>query len=295
MKAYVILNPVAGGHDPQEAREILAHARDNGRWDYDLYETSGEEDLKKIVQDALEADYDMVVACGGDGTVSGVADGLAHTEISLGILPHGTANAVATELGVPDTLPEALDLLLSAHDEINIDAIQNNGRFYLLECSFGIFSASFEDVNREEKDQLGWLAYVRSGIRNWIGLSPIRVSVTVDGQDTHFWGTEVSLFNTGQIGLIDEDLVGDIHIDDGILDLYALQSKSLWDILKVLVYRILGKPQEAPPVRYWRVRDQVEVSTAPRISWQADGDVRGKTPGKFNVARGVIRVIVPPE
>ena len=295
MKAYVILNPVAGDHDPQETRELLASARDEGRWDYDLYETTGNEDLQLIVQKALNKEYDMVVACGGDGTVSDVADGLANTDIPLGILPRGTANAVATELGVPDTLPEALDLLLSANKTIKIDAIQNNDRFYLLECSLGIFSASFEDVNREEKDRMGWLAYVVSGIRNWIGLPPVRVSATVDGRRTRFWGTEVSLFNTGQIGLIDEDLVGDIQINDAVLDLYALKSKSLWDILKVLIYRILGKPQDAPAVRHWQVRDQVAVVTKPRISWQADGDVRGKTPATFEVAGGVIRVIVPPE
>ena len=294
MKAYVILNPVAGGHNPQEAREMLAHTRDEGRWDYDLYETSGEEDLKKVVQDALKKDYDLVVACGGDGTVSGVVDGLAHTEIPLGILPRGTANAVATELGVPDALLSALEILLSDHEFTMIDAIENNGRFYLLECSFGIFSASFEDVNREEKDRLGWLAYVRAGLRNWIGLSPVRVSITIDDHHGRFWGSEVSLFNTGQIGLVDEDLVGNIHMDDGVLDLYALGSKSLWDILQVLFYRVLSKPHEAPNVRYWRVRDHVRVETVPKITWQADGDVRGKTPATFKVARASIRVIVPP-
>lgn len=294
MKAYVIMNPVAGDHNPQETRELLARARDEGRWDFDLYETSGNEDLQSIVQNILDEDYDMVVACGGDGTVSDVADGLAYTDIPLGILPRGTANAVATELGVPDTLLDALDLLMSANKTIRIDAIQNDNRFYLLECSFGIFSASFEDVNREEKDRLGWLAYVRSGIRNWIGLSPVRVSATVDGHNTRFWGTEVSLFNTGQIGLIDEDLVGDIQINDGILDLYALESKSLWNVLRVLIYRIFGKPQEAPAVRHWQVRNQVDVLTVPGISWQADGDVRGETPATFKIARGAIRVIVPP-
>lgn len=195
-KAYVILNPVAGQSDPGRVKEYLEAARSDGRMSYDLYETTGEEDLKKVVKKALEGDYDLVIACGGDGTVSGTADGLAETGVPLGILPLGTTNAFATELGIPDDPKDALELLLEGARVEPVDAIQWEERHFILEASLGAFSASFEDVAREKKDRLGWLAFVDTVIRNWIGLDPLRVSVNVDGKGFSFRASEIALFNT---------------------------------------------------------------------------------------------------
>ena len=123
VKAYVILNPVAGQSDEAKIKELLKDSRSSRRWTYDLYVTTGDEDLKKIVEAALKEGVDLVLACGGDGTVSGVADGLAGSGVPLGIMPIGTANAFATELSIPDDPNEALDLVLGEHRIKTVDAI----------------------------------------------------------------------------------------------------------------------------------------------------------------------------
>ncbi len=294
VSAYIILNPVAGKGDPDEIKATLARAQSEHRLRYDLYETTGKEDLREIVRDAITGkNYDLIIACGGDGTVSGVADALADSGVPMGILSTGTTNAFATELGIPETLSEALELLVEGHRIKTVDAIQFGDRLFILEASLGVFSASFDEVEREKKDRLGWLAFVDTTIRNWVGLDPLWVSLIVDGERFAFRASEVALFNTSQVGIIKADLDAEIRLDDGVLDLYALRSKTLWDVLRMLVYRILGKPKKAPYIQYWPVKTMARIETNPTVIFQADGDVQGKTPATFKVAPRVLKVIVP--
>jgi len=200
-----------------------------------------------------------VIASGGDGTMSAVADGLANSGVPLGILPTGTANSFATALNIPEALEDALKLIYGKHQVKLVDAIQFRDRFFILEVSLGVFSASFDDVKREKKDRLGWFAYVDTALRNWIGLDPLSVSVEVDGEHYMFRASEVALFNTSQVGIINQDLDEDIHLDDGVLDLYV---------------------------------SQIRIETDPCVAFQADGDVQGKTPAVFKIAPGVLQVCV---
>ncbi|MFW5713479.1 MAG: diacylglycerol/lipid kinase family protein [Brevefilum sp.] len=292
-KVFVVFNPVAGQRDQVSVKQYLEDSMAERQWHYDFYETTGEGDKKSIQKKILSGNFDLILACGGDGTVSEVADVVAESHLPLGIIPIGTANAFATALGIPKRTEEALDLLFGEHRHQSVDAIQFDDQIFLLEASLGIFSASFEDVDREKKEKLGWLAFVDTVIRNWFSLDPLRVCVDVDGQRFSFRASEIALFNTSQVGIIDEDLDADIRLNDGVLDLYALRSKSLWDVLRALIFRLLGKPKQAPHIRYWEVKESVRISTHTRVSFQADGDVQGETPAAFKVAPGVLKVIVP--
>jgi diacylglycerol kinase (ATP) len=164
----------------------------------------------------------------------------------LGILPTGTANSFATALGIPRNVKDALALIFSDHRVLAVDAIKWQERFFILEASLGIISASFEDVDRKKKDRLGWLAYVDTMIRNWVVLDLFNVRLVVDGVRYSFRAAEVALFNTSQMGIIDEDLDADILLNDGALDLYVFYSKSLLDLLRIFLYRLVGKPKKAP-------------------------------------------------
>jgi YegS/Rv2252/BmrU family lipid kinase len=292
MKAFVVLNPVAGQHDPDATRASLSKAEDEGRWQYELYETTGKEDLQKVVREALRKNaYDVVVAGGGDGTVSGVADGLGDAGVPLGVLPLGTVNAFATEIGIPDSLEAAIEVILGEHQVKTIDAIQSGGRYYLLHCSFGLMSASIADVKRSEKDKFGWFAYLASGIRKLIGIEPVWVTFDIDGQKEKFKAIEVILVNSDQLGVVDEHLGVNIKIDDGVLDLYTIRSKTMWDLIRILVFRTIGKLKKAPHMGYWPVQKSVRIATDSPKKYQADGDIIGETPVTLEVAKGAIKVV----
>ncbi|HEY9121715.1 MAG TPA: diacylglycerol kinase family protein [Brevefilum sp.] len=291
VKAYVVLNPVAGQSDPYEIRAVFNRAHEKGLWDFDLYETTGEEDLKAVVLNALEENYDLVVACGGDGTVSGVADGMADSEVPLGVLPGGTVNAFATEMGIPGNIEDALEIILGDHQLRSIDAIESDGRYYLLFCSIGLSSESIAAIEREEKDKLGWLAYLSNGIKKSSNIESKKVHLEIDGRTINLQAYEILLFNSDQLGVIDEHLGLDVAIDDGVIDLYVLRSKGLGDLFLSLFYRIISKPEKDPNVRYWRIKESVKIDVDPVMKYQADGDIKGETPVVFRVAKGVLRVI----
>jgi YegS/Rv2252/BmrU family lipid kinase len=291
VKAYVVLNPVAGQSDPDEIRAVFNRAHDQGLWDFDLYETTGEEDLKAVVSNALEEDYDLVVACGGDVNVSGVADGLAGSEEPLGVLPGGTVNAFAAEMGMPGDIEDALEIILGDHQLRSIDAIESDGRYYLLFCSLGLSSESIAAIEREEKNKLGWLAYLSNGIKKSSNIKSKKVYLEIDGRTKNLQAYEILLFNSDQLGVINEHLGLDVAMDDGVIDLYVLKSKGLVDIFLSLFYRIISKPGKAPNVRYWPVKESVKIDVDPVMKYQADGDIKGETPVVFRVAKGALRVI----
>jgi YegS/Rv2252/BmrU family lipid kinase len=293
MKAYVILNPVAGQKDPEEVTTIFQQAEKNSQLQYALYETTGKEDLKEVVESAINQEFDCIVACGGDGTVSGVVDGLAGQEVPLAILPRGTANAFATELGIPKKLEDAFQLIVGPHQIKPVDLINNGSRYYLLECSVGFTSLAIASVSREEKNKLGWLPYIWKGIRNFIGVDDIRFDLTIDGENVRVKANEVSLFNTGQIGIIDEHLDPDIHLDDGRLDLYVIHSRSIWQLLTILYYRLAGSAKKAPHIKYWQVKHKVAIISKPVLKFQADGDLMENTPVTLKLVKDALRVIVP--
>lgn len=292
MKAYVILNPVAGQDNPDQFKDLFARYAAEGRWRYDLYETTGEEDLKEIVHQALASgDYDLVVACGGDGTVSGVVDGLAQQDVPLGVLPGGTGNAFAAELGIPDAMEAALDILVGEHEIIHSDLLQIDDRFFVLNATLGVTANSIQAMSREQKDRLGWLAYLVVGIKKLLGLQPMKVTFEVDGQSATFRAAEVMCFNSDATGVLERNLGLGVSINDGRLDLYAFRSRTLWDFIKIIYNIFSGNARKDPHIRYWPVHEQARLTTNPPVPYQADGDLQGETPFTVRLAKDALRVI----
>src|SRR5258706_6703522 len=123
-RIFVVLNPMAGSGTAEDVRQALDRHFAASAWQQEIYETTGEEQIPDIVRGALGRGCDMVVAAGGDGTVSDVAEALVHTDVPLGILPVGTANVLARELGIPIGLDGACELMVGEHMATSIDAMQ---------------------------------------------------------------------------------------------------------------------------------------------------------------------------
>src|SRR5579859_5196832 len=124
-KVFVVFNPKAGREDEvATTRDALVQHFPSPQWTIEIYETTGREDVAAVCRKACEGGASLVIAAGGDGTVVGVANGLVHGQIPLGILPLGTGNDLARVLNVPLKLDEALDLLTGDHLVAEVDALQ---------------------------------------------------------------------------------------------------------------------------------------------------------------------------
>lgn len=291
-KAFVVLNPVAGSADDDVRGTIEAHWTSLG-WESRIYETSGDEDVGALAREAASQGIDLCVGAGGDGTVSAVASGLVGTDVPLGIVPVGTGNVLARELGIPTDLGDALDLLTGEHDIAALDMIRVGDEHYVLNVSVGIGSLSMRDTKREWKQRFGMLAYMVTTLRVLIGFQPRRFELTIDGKTRRVRASEIMVANSPAVGSPDVRLGTDVRLDDGRLDVCIVRARSFWDYVRVAWDVLLRRQDESRNVRCFPVERSVRVETRRALPVEADGDVIGETPVEATFERSAVRVVVP--
>lgn len=289
----VILNPVAGNADASGIRQALERGFSDGKWSYEIYVTTGQECVADVVRADLNRGFDAIVAAGGDGTVSGVADGMAHSGIPLGIIPVGTGNTLARDLGIPLDPAEALDLLTGAHDVNEIDGIRVDDRLFVLNVSVGISSLTMRDTDYQQKRRFGFLAYIWQGVRWVVGLQPRRFTVIADDQSNLVRAAEVVIANSRLIGMRPLGWGDHVLLDDGRLDICLVHTRRAPDYIRLSANILLGRPRQDPDVHYLSATRGIRVETDRPLPVQGDGDIIGQTPLHAEVVPRALRVIVP--
>jgi YegS/Rv2252/BmrU family lipid kinase len=289
----VVLNPVAGNVDAAQIRRTLERDFSKANWSYEIYTTTGEERLADVVRAHLAPGIDAIVAAGGDGTVSGVVDGLARTEIPLGIIPVGTGNTLARDLGIPLEPKDALNLLTGAHEFKGVDAIRVDDCFFVLNVSVGISSLTMRHTAYQQKRHFGFLAYIWQGVRWLIGLQPRRFTVVTDGEATRTRASEVVVANSRLIGAPPFGWGDHVVLDDGRLDVCLVHARTAPNYIGLGANILLGRPRQDPHIRYLSAKHSIRLETDRPLPVQGDGDVFGQTPLRVEVEPCALKVIVP--
>ncbi|NJN68087.1 MAG: diacylglycerol kinase family lipid kinase, partial [Chloroflexaceae bacterium] len=290
----VVLNPVAGTTTPDLVRQSLEHYLE-GKATYERYETTGhdQEKVGEVVRAACQRGVDLVIAAGGDGTVSAVADGLVQTNVPLGILPIGTANLLAQELGIPQDLDAACQLAVEAPATRSIDAMQVGDRCFILNIGTGLDSLLISGTRREQKRRFGLLAYVWNGIASLVGYQPRRFSIQADDQHRRVHAAEVILTNGGFLGLPILRWGPDIHPDDGVITICIASARTLLDYLNIAWHMLRGQHRRSRHMRYLYARRTISVYADTPLPVHADGEIIGTTPVQVRVVPRAVRVVVP--
>jgi len=293
--AFIVLNPVAGNGGSRAKPAVERHLAGAG-WTYEIYETTGEEQIDDVVRRRLQdndEDVDLCVAAGGDGTVSGVAGGLAQTGIPLGILPLGTANTFARELGIPLQTKAALKLLTEDHALVEVDAMAAEERLFLLNVSIGLSGLMIRDTDRMDKRRLGRAAYVWTGFRKLFGYEPHQFLLTVDGDERLVNASEIAIVNSGALGDPSLRWTTRVELNDGRIDVCVMHARSLLDYLSLAAAVALRRQAEEPGIDHYIAERRVVVKTESDLPVQADGEELGKPPVEVSVMAGAVRVVVP--
>ncbi|MCX6048030.1 MAG: diacylglycerol kinase family protein, partial [Chloroflexi bacterium] len=180
-KMQVIINPVAGQDEPvlQQLNAVLRECA----VDWEIAVTKQAGDARRFAQQAVHHGVDIVAAYGGDGTVAEVASGLVGSSVALAILPGGTANVMALELGIPTDLAQAARLACGVESRLEkIDMGQVYDKHFLLRAGVGLEAAITEQADRSLKDRLGILAYFWSALRNLRNPEIAHYQLVLDGQ-----------------------------------------------------------------------------------------------------------------
>lgn len=292
MKALVILNRLAGSDERQALRDALSSHFAAVSMEYEIYETQTGDRLAEVVRRRLPEGFDLVVAAGGDGTVSAVSDGLVGSSIPLGIIPIGTGNLIARELNIPDEASAAVALIAGAPPTRRIDAMRIGKRAYILNASVGISASVIGETTRANKSRFGRIAYVGTAILKVLSSRPRYLVVEVDGKAHPYRAVEVAIMNCGLLGKLLYPKGPDIRIDDGHLGVWILSMKTIWDHFEYLVGVVAGRAVSRE-ARFIRVERTVSIRSNVPLPVQADGDIIGTTPIDVEVLPGVLKVLAP--
>jgi YegS/Rv2252/BmrU family lipid kinase len=284
-----VLNPIAGAGKPGLARKAIEQHLEHCQ----IFKTTGQEPVADIVRSAVDDGFELIVAAGGDGTVSSVADGLAHTGIPLGIIPIGTGNMLARGLGIPTDVDAAVKLLVDPYRVRRIDSMRVEDRFFVLNLGIGVSAQTMRDTARQQKHRYGLVAYFLRGLRQMIGFQPHHFDFVIDGHARHLNAAEIFIAN-GSLPLMHNLVQGSkVCPDDGKLDVFVVRLQNGIDVLRIIVRLLLKQADRNPTLAYFDVKRKIVIKTHQPVPVQADGEFIGETPVCIEVEPDALRVIVP--
>jgi diacylglycerol kinase (ATP) len=234
--------------------------------------------------------YDMVIAAGGDGTVNEVINGISDSKILLAIIPFGSTNVLALELGIPFDVKEA-SKLITRGKRLEIDLgyakTDQEARYFSMMVDVGFIPKLIEGINPKVKKRWGNFAYLLSGIRQLFTYKWYNIRVE---HKSHSVGYFVIVSNSKDYG--GEYQIADrASITDGLLDLVVINRKSRWKILKIIFSISSGKTNTFLKGEYYQVKE-VHIYSRHKMLVQVDGELIGNTPVDVKIAPKALTVMV---
>jgi diacylglycerol kinase (ATP) len=288
-KVHVVINPAAGQDEPiLNVLNDVFHAA-GVDWENSLTHKSG--DATRLAAEAAASGVDLVAAYGGDGTQMEIANGLLGTGMPQAILPGGTGNAMAHDLGISLNLREAAELIVTSPKRRAVDLAKIGDTVFMLRAYAGL--SADQAASREEKDKYGQLAYVQAGLKFIKDVPAAQYKATVDGEVIDGEALICFILNAGSIGAVmgmEIPKVGDVSINDGYLDLYAV-TKGVQPLRAVSKYIFHHKGSDAG-VYHWRGKE-ITLKADPVQDVWIDGEFGGKTPFTVSAMPQALEIVVP--
>ena len=310
-KAALLYNPDSGGskrrqRELQSALEILKA----GSVQAELVASDSREQAAELVRQAIAAGCDTVFACGGDGTINNIAQVLAKTPVALGILPIGTANALAHDLGLPLRIPEAAKEALSAEQrrvalgEITCTDLSGlrKTRYFVVAAGIGVDAHLFYKLHTGTKQRLGMGAYYAKAWHMWFTypMTRFRVAYTTPegGEQKSAAVTELLAVRIREFGGLVRELAPGASLDRNDIRLILCHTGQRFAYLAYVARALFRREWTIPGIELAystkALCDYAESgSPARKIYVEADGELIGSLPAEISIIPDALTLLTP--
>ena len=280
----IILNPAAHSERAQRKRaRVEALARDCV-----ICATTYVGEAEVIARRAAEEGFEKIVAAGGDGTINEVVNGLAGTPATLGLLPIGTMNVFATELGLPvHDLETCWDIVQGAQTR-EVDLAKANQKFFVQLAGVGLDAQVVKETSAQLKRNFGPLSYLISAAQIAARQPP---RLFIQSEDASIDQGSFVLVGNGRLYGGPFPFFKQAALDDGLLDVVVFKRLGYLEIIKYLQDVVFSSEIRVPEVEYFQTR-RLRVESDQTVPVELDGELVGNCPVEFGLRERALRVLV---
>jgi diacylglycerol kinase (ATP) len=303
--ALLIYNPTSGGRRHRRFNEVEQAARilKDAGITAELAPTTARSSATQIAREAVKERRGMVIACGGDGTVNEVVNGLARSQVPMALLPAGTANILAKELGIPWDIPQAARLIpggtvrriaMGLAETLNgnhTDSVPAGGRYFLCVAGAGPDGAIVNGVDEGLKKRAGILAYWAEGTRQFFSYNFPEMKIHSNSHERR--ATFVVLGRTAHYGGPFKITTGASLFEDSF-EILTNSKRSRLGYLICLPALWLGKLRRMKGIEAWKATMAIcEAAGSEAVYAQVDGEPIGPAPISFRIVPDALSLVTP--
>jgi YegS/Rv2252/BmrU family lipid kinase len=301
VRKLLIINPAAG----QVLTDFLGNRVDLSRLLSHVDEVTpqtAEETISISEQVAISGSHEIIYVSGGDGTINLVASAIikatpdlnADQRPAIGIIPTGTCNVLAGELGITDSTITAIIGPRGRRTTRTLDIGKVGDRFFLLMAGFGIDGEAVRNVSVEAKGIFGASVYAVSALAALATHKPSAIKLTIDSETISAKASLILVANAASYGFNQIKIAQEASLDDGWLDICVLEPDAIApnNLISTVAQAVTSKTFTNPNIRYFRGKS-IHIDAKPQMPGQLDGDPVGNTPVHVQLIPSALRFLVP--
>jgi diacylglycerol kinase (ATP) len=282
----VILNPTAGS--PEHVRSWQERAKSLAG-DCPVRVTSHSGEAEALARRAVEEGFARIVAAGGDGTVSQVANGLAGSNAILGVLPMGSVNVFAMELGLPlHNLQRCWDIIEDTNLRL-VDMPSANEKYFVQLAGVGLDAQVVKETSLAFKRSFGPLSYLISAAQIAARQPP---KLFIESEHTSVEEGSFVLVGNGRLYGGPFPFFKQAVIDDGLFDVVVFKRLGYLEIMRYLQDVVFSADIKVPEIEYFQTR-QLRITSEQDVPLELDGELAGNCPVDFRIQKRALRVLAP--
>jgi diacylglycerol kinase (ATP) len=293
--ARIIYNPTAGREAFRRHIGDVLEKLEIAGYETSCHATTGEDDAREAAKKAVERNFDIIIAAGGDGTLNEVVAGVSPfaKKPKIGLIPMGTTNDFARALQIPRDIDEALDIIIQG-ESVPVDVgLMNNERYFINIAGGGRLTELTYEVPSKFKTVLGQLAYYLKGIEMLPSIHATHLKIEYDGE---VFDDEAMMFLIGLTNSVGgfEKLAPGARLNDGKFTLLILKKCNIAEFVRVVTLALRGEHYEDPLVISTKA-EKILVSTSDNVQLNLDGEYGGVLPATFQNLYRHIEMFAPLE